>query len=92
MSVAPSVSGAREGRRLQRHEPPHRWLDFGPGRRHQIHKSLDGTRVTNYAQWRSREHFEAMLADPVARTHMTEAGELASRFEPELYEVAFSDG
>src|SRR5215216_2179738 len=24
-----------------------------------IHKSLDGTRVTNYAQWRSREAFEA---------------------------------
>jgi len=57
-----------------------------------IHKSLDGTKVTNYAQWRSREHFEAMLSDPVARAHMTEAGELASGFEPQLYEVVFSDG
>ena len=31
-----------------------------------IHKSLDGTRVANYAQWRSREDFEAMLANPEA--------------------------
>ena len=26
-----------------------------------IHRSLDGTRVTNYAQWRSTEAFETML-------------------------------
>jgi glycerol-3-phosphate responsive antiterminator len=26
-----------------------------------IHKSLDGTRVVNYAQWKSKEDFEAML-------------------------------
>jgi len=25
-----------------------------------IHRSLDGTRVVNYAQWRSKEDFEAM--------------------------------
>jgi quinol monooxygenase YgiN len=29
-----------------------------------IHKSLDGTRVANYAQWRSREDFQAMLQNP----------------------------
>jgi quinol monooxygenase YgiN len=29
-----------------------------------VHKSFDGTRVVNYAQWRSREAFEAMLDDP----------------------------
>jgi quinol monooxygenase YgiN len=57
-----------------------------------IHRSLDGTRVTNYAQWRSREDFEAMFQDPDARAHMDQAGELAERFEPQLYEVAFSDG
>ena len=32
-----------------------------------IHKSLDGTRVANYAQWRSREAFEAMLRNAEAR-------------------------
>ena len=57
-----------------------------------IHKSLDGTKVTNYAQWRSREAFEAMLGEADARVHMAEAGRLGSAFEPQLYEVAFSDG
>jgi quinol monooxygenase YgiN len=28
-----------------------------------IHKSLDDTRVANYAQWRNKEAFEAMLRD-----------------------------
>src|ERR1700726_1084178 len=31
-----------------------------------IHKSLDGTRVANYAQWRSVEDFQAMLKNPEA--------------------------
>jgi len=57
-----------------------------------IHKSLDGTRVTNYAQWRTREAFEVMFQEPEARAHMAEAGKLAVSFEPQLYEVAFSDG
>ncbi len=35
-----------------------------------IHASLDGTRVVNYAQWRSREDFQAMLDDPIAQEHM----------------------
>ncbi len=30
-----------------------------------LHKSLDGTKVTNYAQWRSRDDFEAMLSTPM---------------------------
>ncbi len=53
-----------------------------------IHKSLDGTRVTNYAQWRSREAFEAMLGNPEAAEHMGEAARIAERFEPHLYEVS----
>jgi quinol monooxygenase YgiN len=54
-----------------------------------IHQSLDGTRVTNYAQWRSKEAFEAMLGDREAVEHMGEAARIAERFEPHLYEVAF---
>ncbi len=53
-----------------------------------LHRSLDGTSVVNYAQWRSREDFEAMLQDPAARPHLQEAAQLAT-FEPHLYEVAF---
>ena len=54
-----------------------------------IHKGLDGTRVANYAQWRSRADFEAMLRDPRAAVHMREAAELAG-FEPHLYEVVYT--
>jgi heme-degrading monooxygenase HmoA len=56
-----------------------------------IHKSLDGTRVTNYAQWRSREAFEAMLKDSEANVRMQEAARIAERFEPHLYDVSFVD-
>ena len=51
-----------------------------------IHASLDGTRVVNYAQWRSRDDFLAMLDDPTAREHMNAAGSVATA-EPRLYEV-----
>jgi len=55
-----------------------------------IHRSLDGTRVVNYAQWRSHEEFERMLQNPDAIPHMREAASLAS-FEPHLYEVVHVD-
>ena len=32
-----------------------------------IHTSHDGRRVVNYAQWQSRDAFEAMLRNPDAR-------------------------
>lgn len=53
-----------------------------------IHKSLDGVRVTNYAQWRSREDFEAMLRNPAASPHLKEAAAIATSFEPHLYQVS----
>jgi antibiotic biosynthesis monooxygenase (ABM) superfamily enzyme len=56
-----------------------------------IHRSLDGTKVVNYAQWRRVEDFEAMLQDTAAQNHMRAAGELASSIEPHLYEVVFTD-
>ncbi|MGI8641177.1 MAG: antibiotic biosynthesis monooxygenase family protein [Pyrinomonadaceae bacterium] len=42
-----------------------------------IHKSLDGVRVVNYAQWRSREDFEAMGKNPEAQAHMKPIMEIA---------------
>ena len=51
-----------------------------------IHRSLDGTKVANYAQWRSVEDFQAMLKNPSALPHMQQAAALA-KFEPGLYEV-----
>lgn len=56
-----------------------------------IHRSLDGTRVVNYAQWRRVEDFEAMLRDPQAQEHMRPASKLATSVEPHLYEVVFTD-
>lgn len=55
-----------------------------------IHRSLDGTRVTNYAQWRERADFEAMLANPAAAPHMQKCRELAT-FDAHVYEVVHVD-
>ena len=54
-----------------------------------IHKSLDNTRVVNYAQWRSKGDFEAMRANPEAIPHMKAAAALAS-FDPIACEVSES--
>ncbi len=52
-----------------------------------IHRGLDGRHVANYAQWRRREDFEAMLRDPDAQMHMNQIGQMAQA-DPVLYEVA----
>ncbi|OBB26982.1 antibiotic biosynthesis monooxygenase [Mycolicibacterium peregrinum] len=52
-----------------------------------IHLSTDGTRVINYAQWRSAEDFQAMLADPTAREHMGRCADVATSFDPHIYTV-----
>ena len=54
-----------------------------------IHKSVDGTRVINYAQWRSQADFAALKNDPKAQPHMKAAANLAS-FEPIVCEVVDS--
>ena len=56
-----------------------------------VHRSLDGSRVVNYAQWRSREDFEAMFKNPAAQVHMQEAYRLSKRIDPHLYEVVYID-
>jgi heme-degrading monooxygenase HmoA len=52
-----------------------------------LHRSDDGTRVVNYAQWRSRADFLAMQQDENARVHMERAAQLAT-FEPIVCQVA----
>ena len=54
-----------------------------------LHVSLDETRVINYAQWRSRNDYEMMRANPDVVPHMRRASELAERFDPILTEVAY---
>ncbi len=55
-----------------------------------IHKSFDGKRVVNYAQWKSKEHFEKMLSNSDAIPHMKEAEELVDSFDPIQTEVVDS--
>lgn len=35
-----------------------------------LHRSLDGTKVINYAQWQSLEAFNSMRRNPAAGAHM----------------------
>jgi quinol monooxygenase YgiN len=51
-----------------------------------IHKSLDGVRVVNYAQWRRQADFEAMTKNPEAQAHMKPLMETANS-DFHLYEV-----
>lgn len=51
-----------------------------------LHRSLDGTKVTMYAQWRSVEDYEAMRRDPAPLPLLREALTIAT-FEPGMYEV-----
>ena len=53
-----------------------------------IHASVDGRKVANYAQWRSQEDFERMQKDPEAAAHIKEIGAMVEKFEPALYEVS----
>jgi quinol monooxygenase YgiN len=48
--------------------------------------SNDGTRVVNYAQWRSFDDVRGTLADPHVQTYATRAAALA-RATPHVYSV-----
>ncbi len=51
-----------------------------------LHSSIDGTKVTMYAQWRSAEDYQAMRQDPGPRPFLEEALTIA-KFEPGMYEI-----
>lgn len=51
-----------------------------------LHRSLDGTKVTMYAQWRSMDDYQAMRNDPGPLPYLQEALKI-SKFEPNSYEV-----
>jgi quinol monooxygenase YgiN len=55
-----------------------------------IHKGLDGKHVANYAQWRNKEAYEAMLQNPEVQKHIQKVLKIATA-APYLYEVAFVD-
>jgi quinol monooxygenase YgiN len=51
-----------------------------------LHRSLDGTKVVMYAQWRSVKDYQAMRENPAPVPYLQQALALA-RFEPGMYEV-----
>ena len=54
-----------------------------------LHRSVDGTKVTMYAQWKSAEHYQhyqSMRSDPVASPYVEQARAIA-KFDPGMYEV-----
>ncbi len=52
-----------------------------------LHRSTDGTRVVNYAQWRSEADFDSFVKK--YREQMDARRPLAERVDPHLYEVVY---
>ncbi|WP_432726685.1 antibiotic biosynthesis monooxygenase family protein [Variovorax sp. W6] len=54
-----------------------------------LHRSVDGTKVTMYGQWKSVEHYQqyqSMRSDPVTSPYVEQVLVIA-RFDPAMYEV-----
>jgi heme-degrading monooxygenase HmoA len=52
-----------------------------------LHRSTDGTRVINYAQWRSEADWQSFMQKH--RDHFAPRAQLALRVDPHLYEVVY---
>jgi quinol monooxygenase YgiN len=52
-----------------------------------LHRSIDGTKVTMYAQWKSIEDYQNMRSNSTASPYLEEALKIA-QFDPGMYEVA----
>ena len=51
-----------------------------------LHRSIDGTKVTMYARWRSMEDYQSMRQHPGPLPFLQEALTFAT-FEPGMYEI-----
>lgn len=52
-----------------------------------IHSSFDGTKIVNYAQWASKEYFEAFMKKPETQEQLKQFASLATSVAPSLYTV-----
>lgn len=57
-----------------------------------FHASEDGTRIVNYAQWRCRKDYEAMLKTPEFRKKVQANMELLEKYDDNLYRVESTFG
>jgi quinol monooxygenase YgiN len=51
-----------------------------------LHRSIDGTKVTMYAQWRNADDYQAMRVNPGPLPFLQEALTIAT-FDPGMYEI-----
>jgi heme-degrading monooxygenase HmoA len=72
------------------------WVHFTEGIRNEpgyvgtaLHKSTDGTRVINYAHWRSQADFDVFLGKHGA--DFAQFTQNASRIDPHTYTVTYLD-
>ena len=56
-----------------------------------VHRSLDGTRVVSYAQWNSKEDYQAVYTNSQAIPILGEIKKI-SKFTWNIYEVVYSNG
>jgi quinol monooxygenase YgiN len=52
-----------------------------------LHTSLDGTRVINYAQWASEQQYKEALQRADIREHLAESSAIAQSWDPTLVRV-----
>ena len=52
-----------------------------------LHRSLDGRRIVNYVQWRSREQLQSAHKSPDFRKEWARFDRLTDDIDPHLYEV-----
>ncbi|WP_043659838.1 antibiotic biosynthesis monooxygenase family protein [Thermocrispum municipale] len=52
-----------------------------------LHTSLDGGRVINYAQWSSEQAYKEALSRPDVREHIGQAAAIAKSYDPTLVRV-----
>src|SRR5436190_7141695 len=53
-----------------------------------LHRSLDGQRIVNYIQWKSRDLLESAHKSPEFRKEWSHFGQVTDDIDPHLYEVA----
>jgi len=54
-----------------------------------VHKSFEGTRLVSYAQWNTKEAYQAVYTNSDARTILDEIKKI-SKFSWNLYEVVYT--
>jgi heme-degrading monooxygenase HmoA len=55
-----------------------------------VHVNDAQTRVANYTQWQTREHFQAMLRSDQMRLYNRRFNDLCKTFEPVMYDVVMT--